>query len=387
MPTTLNPKLISWASLLDDGTLRQAERLARLDVITAPVALMPDAHYGIDSTVGTVIPTETAILPSAVGGDIGCGVIAVETNLTARQLPDDLSRLLAAIERVVPAGRGRAYQDHVAPAARTWMAAHRPRTTLTTEQEGRALSQLGTLGGGNHFVEVCLDETDRVWVTLHSGSRNSGQLIANLAIDNAKTLARDLRLQLEDPSLAYLLEGTPEFDTYIADMLWAQDYALANRAFMMNRVLHELLSFTPSVREVSRLNSHHNFTAREIHNGTPMWITRKGAVRAAIGDRGMIPGSMGARSYIIEGLGNPASYNSCAHGAGRLMGRSQAKSAYSAEELTEQMAGITWLSDRAASQVDEIPAAYKPIDRVMADQADLVRITHTLRQVLNYKGC
>jgi tRNA-splicing ligase RtcB len=315
-----------------------------------------------------------------------CGMISVELDVRADQLPDDLTPLLSSIEATIPGGPSRGYNDTISKAARTWMATHHPRTELTTAQESKALAQLGTLGGGNHFVEVCLDETDHVWVTLHSGSRGIGGILANLAIANAKTLANDLHLRLEDPSLAYLLEGSPEFDTYIADMLWAQDYALANREHMMDRVLHETVAFIGTGRELNRINCHHNFTARETFNGIPMWITRKGAVRARVGDLGMIPGSMGAQSYIIEGLGNELSWNSCAHGAGRLYSRSGAKAAFTVADLEEQMKGKVWLSSKARGQLDELPSAYKPIDQVMADQADLVRVLHTLHQVINYKG-
>jgi tRNA-splicing ligase RtcB len=385
MPTIINDKLISWASEIDEQTLRQAEQTARLPIVEGHVALMPDAHLGKGATVGSVIPTKGAIIPAAVGVDIGCGMVAAELDVTEHQLPDDLEPLLGRIEQAIPAGVGRGH-DRAARNAGRWLAAHKPATTLSADQATRAAKQFGTLGAGNHFFEVCVDERTRVWVVLHSGSRGIGNKLAQMHITKARKLAEALELRLEDPDLAQLTEGTPEFQAYIGDMLWAQDYARANRDQMMDNAMRELFAFLGFGRETQRINCHHNFTAREVHDGRELWVTRKGAIRAHSGDLGVIPGSMGAQSYIVAGKGNPTSWRSCAHGAGRRHSRTQAKKLFSTADLAEQMAGKVWLSGRAGALLDEIPAAYKDIDQVMADQADLVEVRHTLRQVLNYKG-
>ena len=385
MPTTINDRLISWASDVDGGTIRQAEKTARLPIVAGHVALMPDAHVGIGATVGSVIPTKDAVIPSAVGVDIGCGMIAAELDITEDQLPDSLEPLLSRIERAVPAGVGQGH-DRVATNADRWLAAHKPATELGADRTKKAAKQFGTLGSGNHFLEVCVDERARVWVVLHSGSRGIGNQLAQAHIGKARKLAKDLQLRLEDPDLAYFVEGTPEFQAYIADMLWAQDYARANRDQMMDNAMREVLAFIGTGRETLRVNCHHNFTQRETHNGVDLWITRKGAIKADTGDLGVIPGSMGTRSYIVTGKGNPQSWTSCSHGAGRRHSRTQAKKLFTAADLADQMAGKVWLSGRASALVDEIPSAYKDIDQVMADQADLVEVLHTLHQVLNYKG-
>jgi tRNA-splicing ligase RtcB len=385
MPTNINDKLISWASDIDPGTLRQAEKAARLPIVAGHVALMPDAHVGIGATVGSVIPTKGAVIPAAVGVDIGCGMIAAELDVTESQLPDSLEPLLSRIERVIPAGVGKGHDD-VARKADKWLTEHRPATELGVDRSVKAAKQFGTLGSGNHFVEVCIDERGRVWIVLHSGSRGIGNQLAQMHIAKARTLAKDLQLRLEDPDLAYFLEGTPDFEAYIADMLWAQDYARANRDAMMDSALREVFGFLGLGRETRRINCHHNFTQREVHDGQELWITRKGAIKADVGDLGVIPGSMGTRSYIVAGKGNAASWTSCSHGAGRRHSRTQAKKLFTTADLTEAMAGKVWLASRAASLVDEIPSAYKDIDQVMADQADLVEVRHTLHQVLNYKG-
>ncbi len=386
MPTNVNDKLISWASDIDPGTIRQAEKAARLPIVEGHVALMPDAHVGIGATVGSVIPTRGAVIPAAVGVDIGCGMVAAELDVTEDQLPDSLEPLLVRVEKAVPAGVGRGHAD-VGRKADRWLEAHKPATELGTTRAVKAAKQFGTLGAGNHFFELCLDERGRVWVVLHSGSRGIGNQLAQLHIAKARRLAKDLELRLEDPDLAYFLEGTPEFQDYITDMLWAQDYARANRDQMMDDAMREVFAFLGVGRETQRINCHHNFTQREVHNGQELWITRKGAIKADTGDLGVIPGSMGTRSYIVAGKGNKASWTSCSHGAGRRHSRTQAKKLFTSADLAEQMAGKVWLSNRADSLVDEIPSAYKDIDQVMADQADLVEIRHTLHQVLNYKGC
>jgi len=380
-----SPRLKVWGSDIEHDTILQAEKASRLPVVEGHVALMPDAHVGIGATVGSVIPTKDAIIPSAVGVDIGCGMIASETDLTANDLPS-LDRLLPLVEQAVPAGVGQGH-EHASAAAETWLRKHQPASRLDGKQGKTALVQFGTLGSGNHFAEVCLDERDRVWLVLHSGSRGIGNQLAQGHIKGAKRMAKDLQLSLEDPDLAYFVQGTPEFDHYIADMLWAQDYARANRDTMMRAFEKVFFEFVGKGNEVQRINCHHNFTQRETHNGVDLWITRKGAIKADTGDWGVIPGSMGTRSYIVSGRGNPESWNSCSHGAGRRMSRSAAKKQFTQADLAEQMEGKVWLSDRAASLVDEIPSSYKDIDTVMEDQKDLVTVQHTLSAVLNYKGC
>ncbi|MDQ4093375.1 MAG: RtcB family protein [Actinomycetota bacterium] len=381
----LTERLYNWASDIDDGTLLQAGKTSRLPVVSGHIALMPDAHVGIGATVGSVIPTENAVIPSAVGVDIGCGMVAVETSLSAPQLPDNLEPFLAKVEQAVPAGVGQGHARASSQAQR-WMKANAGRVTLTDKQSARALTQLGSLGSGNHFFEVCLDERDVVWVVLHSGSRGIGNELAQGHIKLARSQAKERALTLEDPDLAYFMQGTPEFDAYIRDMLWAQDYAMANRSTMMDAALAAFFRFVGTGKELERVNCHHNFTQREPHDGRDLWITRKGAIKADVGDRGVIPGSMGTRSYIVRGRGNPLSYNSCSHGAGRRYSRSKAKSVFTTEDLATQMQGKTWLLDRATALLDEIPSAYKDVEQVMRDQADLVEVEHTLCQVLNYKG-
>ena len=385
MPTQINPKLVSWASDIDGGTLRQAEKTSRLPIVAGHVALMPDAHVGIGATVGSVIPTKGAVIPSAVGVDIGCGMVAAELDVTEDQLPDTLDPLLSQVEKAIPAGVGQGH-DRAAKAAEAWLAAHRPATELSGDRAAKAAKQFGTLGSGNHFFELCVDERGRCWVVLHSGSRGIGNQLAQAHIAQARRLAQDLEVRLEDPDLAYFVEGSAEFEAYIADMVWAQDYARANRDQMMDNAMGEVYRFLGFGAETRRINCHHNFTQPEVHAGQQLWITRKGAIKADKGDLGVIPGSMGTRSYIVAGKGNPASWLSCSHGAGRRHSRTQAKKLFTTADLAAQMAGKVWLSGRAEALLDEIPAAYKDIDQVMADQADLVEVLHTLRQVLNYKG-
>jgi tRNA-splicing ligase RtcB len=379
----------SWASLLDDESRLQAERLSRSDAVSGHVALMPDAHWGIGTTVGSVIPTENAIIPAAVGVDIGCGMIAVKTDLEANGLPDTLQPLMSEFGRSIPAGVGRSHGSAVA-GVDAWLRMHPTPSGVADLKGGHKLKQtvrdqLGTLGAGNHFLEVCLDERDHVWVVLHSGSRGIGNRLAMHHMRKAKDLARGV-LQLEDPDLAYFTQNTPEFDAYIADMLWAQEYALQNREIMMDAALNHLFRFVGHGGESRRINCHHNFSARETHGGRSVWITRKGAIRARKGDLGVIPGSMGTATYIVSGLGNEASYSSCAHGAGRLMGRREAKRRLTTESLKEWMKGKAWNSDTPDALLDEHPEAYKPIDQVMEDQKDLVEIQHILHQILNFKG-
>jgi RNA-splicing ligase RtcB len=384
-PKQIAPKLLSWASEIDEQTVAQAQRTARLPIIEGHVALMPDAHLGIGATVGSVIPTRDAIIPAAVGVDIGCGMVAVETDLTASQLPDDLDPLVPRIERAIPAGVGQGHDRRTA-AARVWCDTHPPPRQLTPKQAQKTVEQFGTLGSGNHFVAIAATAAERVWCVVHSGSRGIGNQLATEHINRARKMAARSQVQLEDRDLAYFSEGTEEFDEYVADMLWAQDYAHANREQMMNVLLDELFEFVGKGSEVRRINCHHNYSVRERHHGRELWITRKGAIRAGRGDYGVIPGSMGNDIHIVRGLGNPASYESCAHGAGRSHSRRQAKKRFTVDELREQMKGKAWNRDRAGALLDEIPGAYKDLARVMVDQADLVEIERTMHEVLNYKG-
>jgi tRNA-splicing ligase RtcB len=379
----INDRLLNWASDIDEGTVIQAQKASRMKIVEGHVALMPDAHVGIGATVGSVIPTKNAVMPAAVGVDIGCGMIASELKLTEGQLPDNLEPLLSRIEKVVPAGLGKWHADSTR-AADAWMGAHKH--PLTGDQAKKAHVQFGSLGSGNHFFELCIDERGTVWVVLHSGSRGIGNQLASGHIKIAKQMAKAMGEKLEDPDLAYFTQGTPEFSFYIADMLWAQEYAMANRQQMMEAALKEVLSFVGTGQERQRINCHHNFTQQETHDGQELWITRKGAIQADTGRLGVIPGSMGTRSYIVSGLGNPLSWNSCSHGAGRRFSRKRAKEMFTRDDLKAAMKGKTWQSRDAGSLIDESPGAYKDIDKVMEDQKDLVKIEHTLHQVLNYKG-
>ena len=375
--------VINWASLLEENTRRQAEMLSRSSVIAGHVALMPDAHLGMGATVGSVIPTKGAVIPAAVGVDIGCGMIAVETNLTADKLPDSLDPLHDQISRSVPAGIGkRGGKGKPSREAGVWMDQH-PGSARIKKMAETAVSQLGTLGSDNHFIEVCLDERDTVWVVIHSGSCGTGNRLAVQHIRVAKALCNGV--PLEDKDLAYFQEGLPEFDAYINDMLWAQDYALENREEMMDAVLNQLFRVVRG-KEVQRINCHHNFTQEETHFGQQVWVTRKGAIDASAGNLGVVPGSMGTKSYITQGLGNPDSYNSSSHGAGRTRSRTAAKKELSVSGLRALMKGKAWNAGQAESLLDEHPDAYKDIDQVMEDQKDLCLPLHELRQILNYKG-
>jgi RNA-splicing ligase RtcB len=385
--TKINDRLYSWASEIDDNTIQQAEMTARLPIVAGHVALMADAHLGVGSTVGSVIPTAGAVIPSAVGVDIGCGMAAVETGLTSSQLPDDLAGLLFKIEEVIPAGVGKGLPEP-STAARTWLHRRNTHEWLDRQSMARAASQLGTLGSGNHFVEVCVDEHETVWLMLHSGSRGIGHQLAQRHIARSKELARELGLELEHQDLAYLSEGTPDFNEYIRVMLWAQGYAAFNRQLMLRRLVQVFEDFTGlPVQGLSRVvNCHHNFTRKETWDDREVWVTRKGAISAREGELGIIPGSMGTGSFIVKGRGNRLSWASSSHGAGRRMSRAKARKTFTAESLTAAMGGRTWLKNDAAGLVDESPGAYKDIGRVMADQTDLVEVVASLTQILNYKG-
>lgn len=385
----LTNRLLSWASLIDEKTVEQARTSSRMPFIYPHLALMPDAHLGKGATVGSVIPTLGAIMPAAVGVDIGCGMIAVRTQFTKAQLlARDLVALREQIERAIPLSAGR---DN-----RTIVATAEPRVAeleeLAAAKEfdparyaGRWRNQLGSLGSGNHFIEVSVDETDAVWMFLHSGSRGVGNKIATHHIAVAQRLAKKWWIELPDPDLAYLVEGTEEFRRYIAELRWAQHFALLNREEMMDRVARQLSeTMGEGVQELERINCHHNFTESEKHFGKQVWVSRKGAIQADAGRLGLIPGSMGTASYVVSGLGNPLSLNSSPHGAGREYSRSAARRTFTHAQLREAMTGIEFRDTDAF--IDEIPQAYKPIDRVMADAADLVEVRHSLHQLVNVKG-
>jgi len=387
----LTPTLYSWASELEEVTLAQAEALSRLPVLAGHVALMPDAHLGKGSTVGSVIPTAGAVIPSAIGVDIGCGMVASRTDRTAGTLPDDLQPFIERLEKVVPAGLGR-WHSNPKPEAIAWWAEHRhdPGSDLSSKQVDRLLAQLGTMGGGNHFFEIALDQEDRAWIILHSGSRGIGNQLAQRHMERAKQVCDfdflSLRGNREDADLAWLEEGTAEFDRYIRDMRFAQAYAFKNRQMMVDAAVDAFDAYAGGTRVELTVNCHHNFTQLEEHEGRKVWLTRKGAIRAGAGELGLIPGAMGGRSFVVRGLGNPESYLSCAHGAGRRMSRSRARKTLTIESLQAKMEGRAWQQRHAAALLDEHPDAYKDIDRVMSDQADLVEPLHELRSIANYKG-
>jgi tRNA-splicing ligase RtcB len=377
----------------------QVERIARLPFIHRHVAVMPDVHLGKGATVGSVIATRSAIVPAAVGVDIGCGMMAVRTSLRAEALPDDLRGVRSAIEGAVPHGRtdngGRndrgAWHDPPAAAAEAWDAMRAGYDRIIARHpkldRGAHVTHLGTLGTGNHFIEVCLDEQDHVWIVLHSGSRGVGNRIGTTYIEVAKADMRRLGVDLPDQDLAYLREGTEHFDEYVEAVHWAQEYARINRELMMSALLEALRArarLPPFQARLEAVNCHHNYVAREHHFGADVLVTRKGAVRARRGDLGIIPGSMGARTYIVRGLGNADSFESCSHGAGRSMSRNEARRRFTVADHVAATAGIECRKD--ADVIDETPMAYKSIDQVMAAQRDLVEIVHTLRQVVCVKG-
>lgn len=384
----ISKSLVSWASILDEKTREQAITTAKLPFIYPHIALMPDAHLGKGATVGSVIPSLGAVIPAAVGVDIGCGMIAVRTQFTLADLPDDRATVREAIERAIPLSPGR-YNKKVAATAEPRIAeltALAERADFDPAQyAGNWRLQLGTLGGGNHFAELSIDSDQRVWAFLHSGSRGVGNKIAQHHIAVATRLCKQWWIELPDPDLAYLVERTPEFRRYIAELTWAQHFALLNREEMMDRVIRQLGEWVGTrVVEAERINCHHNFTKREKHFGKEVWVSRKGAIEATEGKLGLIPGSMGTASYIVEGKGYAPSLNSSPHGAGREYSRSAARKTFTHEQLREAMAGIEFRD--SADFIDEIPQAYKPIDRVIADAEQLVRVRAVLRQIVNVKG-
>lgn len=383
---------------VEEGAIRQLEQLAALKIVYPHVAAMPDVHIGIGATVGSVVPTRAAIIPAAVGVDIGCGMIAARTSLTASDLPESLAGVRSAIERAVPHGRtqarGRrdtgAFENPPDSAIDAWsllesdfkrLCELHPRLRHTNN-----LHHLGTLGTGNHFVELCLDEIDQVWVMLHSGSRGVGNAIGTHFIELAQTDMQGHIANLPHRDLAYFAEGSKHFDEYVFAVGWAQRFARDNRAIMLKNTLAALQKIVVKPFHLTQeaVNCHHNYVQREEHFGESLFITRKGAVSAQRGQLGIIPGSMGAKSFIVRGLGNAESFCSCSHGAGRVMSRTRAKQLISVEQHQRDTAHVECRKD--LSVIDESPRAYKPIEAVMAAQTDLVEIMHTLRQVVCVKG-
>ena len=378
---------------IEERARAQLVNISQLPIVHHHVAAMPDVHHGIGATVGSVIPTLRAIIPAAVGVDIGCGMIAARLSLTASEIDEgSLKKVFARIARDVPVGFEQhderdARSDAAKPFKRGLRAIleKHPGVQKRVGKNSDWMRQLGTLGGGNHFIEVCLDEVQRVWVMLHSGSRGMGNAIGTYFIALAKQDAERHRQQLPDRDLAYFPEGAQYFDDYVQAVGWAQDYARANRAEMMDLVLEALRRHLPAFEVTTEaVNCHHNYVARETHYGESVWVTRKGAIRAREGDLGIIPGSMGTRSYIVRGKGSAEAFQSCAHGAGRRMSRTQAKKQFSVADLAAQTAGVVCRKDTGV--LDEIPGAYKDIDAVMSNQSDLVEVLHTLKQILCVKG-
>lgn len=379
-----------WATDLEAEAEQQIRSMAKLPFLFRHLAVMPDAHAGKGSTVGTVIATRGAIIPAAVGVDIGCGMCAVRLPFKI-DVFEDLPKLRASIERSVPVGFNahKSVNGDRAGAMIQCRILSETSSSVHNARDAHAL-KLGTLGGGNHFIEICFDENNDAWVMLHSGSRNYGNKIANLHIDKAKDLMKRYFLSetLDDPDLSYLVQDTPEFEAYINDLLSAQEYAKQNRKLMMDLVLkdisYHLFGENRDFELPERVDCHHNYTSIENHFGANVWITRKGAVSARVGELGIIPGSMGVKSFIVEGLGNPESFCSCSHGAGRRMSRTKARNTFKNDDLVAQTQGVECKKDD--SVLDEIPGAYKDIDLVMANQADLVKVRHTLKQIMCIKG-
>ncbi|MEO0660551.1 MAG: RtcB family protein [Planctomycetota bacterium] len=385
---------------VEEGALRQLRQTAELPIIHGHLAVMPDVHWGLGATIGSVIPTLGAIVPAAVGVDIGCGMCAARTSLTASDLPDDLKPMRLAIERAVPHGRsvGRrkrdvgSWGDIPTRVGNLWTAHLEAGFRALCDRYPKLrntnhLNHLGTLGTGNHFIEVCLDEEERVWFMLHSGSRGVGNRIATIFIEKAKKDMEHALGNLPNKDLAYLTEGTQHFADYVEAVLWAQEFARINRQVMMEAVIAAvsgLPGFKRFKADATVVNCHHNYVAKEHHLGEDVWVTRKGAVRAGEGDMGIIPGSMGAKSFIVRGKGNEDSFESCSHGAGRVLSRTEAKRRYSVDDQIEATKGVECRKD--AGVIDEIPMAYKDIDAVMEAQKSLVDVVHTLRQVVCVKG-
>jgi tRNA-splicing ligase RtcB len=386
-----------WTEDIEHQALQQLINVSQLPIVYGHVAAMPDVHSGIGATVGSVIPTKAAIIPAAVGVDIGCGMNAVQLTLRAEHLPDDLARVRSAIEAAVPVGFNQHDYDKVRGTGRgrevprldsrlsAIVGKHPGVMKMQRKFDQTWIAQLGSLGGGNHFIELCLDEAGGVWIMLHSGSRGIGNVMGRYFIAAARKEAERNHLQLTDKNLAWFADGTALFDDYVEAVHWAQDYALMNRRRMMELIVEALEKRLPPFKAVGEaINCHHNYVAQETHFGEKLFITRKGAISARAGELGIIPGSMGAKSYIVRGKGSEESFCSCAHGAGRRMSRTQAKKQFNRHDLAKQTEGVECRKDGGV--VDEIPAAYKDIDEVMANQSDLVEVVHTLKQVICVKG-
>lgn len=378
---------------VENTALQQLKKLGQLDIVFHHVAAMPDVHAGIGTTIGTVIPTQAAIIPAAVGVDIGCGMNAARLSLTASQLPDNLRPLRHAIEDAVPVGAEKHQKPSASP--RLWhplkaeieqvFNKHPALLQMMRKPEQTWIQQVGTLGGGNHFIELCLDESDNLWIMLHSGSRGIGNALGRYFIQLARREMQHHHIHLPDKDLAYLREGSAYFDDYFQAVDWAQRYAWINRLHMMELILRAIQPLLPMFEATEEaINCHHNYVQKERHFNAEVYVTRKGAISAREGQLGIIPGSMGVCSYIVRGKGNPESFCSCAHGAGRSMSRSAARKRFSVHELEHQTQDVECRKDKHV--IDEIPAAYKDIDTVMANQSDLVEVVHTLKQVLCVKG-
>jgi tRNA-splicing ligase RtcB (3'-phosphate/5'-hydroxy nucleic acid ligase) len=380
--------VLSWADhgLAHEET-RMAKNVASLPFIFKHVALMPDVHLGKGALVGSVIATKEAIIPAAIGVDIGCGMMAIKTPFAAEQLEGKLKQIRLDIEATIPVGFNE--NKDVSKAASNWQGWNEFANLHSKVQklQSKAMKQLGSLGGGNHFLEVCVDAEDNVWLMLHSGSRNIGNMLAQRHIETGRELARLANNPLPDPDLAYFVSGTPEFAAYWHDLQWAQQYARSNRDVMMaqfKQIVEKYLAGGKPTKPLLSVNCHHNYAEKENHFGEDVYVTRKGAVRARTEDYGIIPGSMGTKSYIVKGKGNAESYCSCSHGAGRVMSRNKAKNHFTLDDLLQQTQGVECRKDRGI--LDEIPGAYKSIDQVMANQADLVEVVAILKQVVCVKG-
>ena len=390
-PVNIGPNVLSWlpAEQIEDSALRQIENLSRMPFIFRHVAVMPDCHFGLGATVGSVIPTVRAIIPAAVGVDIGCGMIAVKTPLKREDLPEDLSDIRKAIASQIPLSAGH-YNRSIKKTSRPRIeqleakAVELDRLDFYDGLSKNWRNQLGSLGSGNHFIEIVLDEEDYAWAFLHSGSRGVGNRIATHHIAIAKKLMEKWYIDLPDADLSYLVEDTSEFDGYMADLDWAQEFALLNREEMMERIIKILQHWCGDFEEVERIQCHHNFTKREHHFGKNILVSRKGAIEARDGQLGLIPGSMGTRSYVVRGSGNTDSFNTAPHGAGRRLSRNRARKSFTMDDFDRDMAGIE--VNRSEAFLDELPGAYKDIDLVMEQSADLVEILHTFRQIVNVKG-
>ncbi len=382
-----------WTEDVDASSMEQLAQIAQLPFIHSHVAAMPDVHFGIGATVGSVIPTISAIIPAAVGVDIGCGMNAVRLSIKAERLPDNLKRIRSAIEACIPVGFNMHKSDvalrstinalHIG--LNNILVKHPKIANLQKKPYMTWIRQLGTLGGGNHFIEICLDENDDVWIMLHSGSRGIGNAIGRYFIEQAKNDMRHQLGNLPNRDLAYFTEGSRHFDEYVEAVHWAQDYAMWNRREMM-RLVETVLKrvLPPFITTKEAINCHHNYVSIENHYDQQVFVTRKGAISAGEGELGIIPGSMGSRSFIVRGKGNKSAFCSCSHGAGRALSRSQAKKRFSYRDLEDQTQGVECRKDKGV--IDEIPAAYKDIDKVMENQTDLVDVVHTLKQVVCVKG-